>query len=115
MKDPDGFLCLWTHALLVRLAQFAQTIPDDIRGREFPDLVQVLKPHENDLLDAYIAGCGAQCGILLTEDKGLTAKVQEVIASMKGDFRKLEDWGMRKLAYPIGGHKKGDFSVALKN
>ena len=43
------------------------------------------------------------------ETKGLTAKVQEVIASMKGDFKRLEDWGARKLAYPIEKFARGRY------
>ena len=43
------------------------------------------------------------------ETKGLTAKVQEVIASMKGDFKRLEDWGARKLAYPINKFARGRY------
>ena len=43
------------------------------------------------------------------ETKGLTAKVQEVITSMKGDFRRLEDWGVRKLAYPINKVTRGRY------
>jgi len=43
------------------------------------------------------------------ETKGLTAKVQEVIASMKGDFKRLEDWGARKLAYPINKFTRGRY------
>jgi small subunit ribosomal protein S6 len=43
------------------------------------------------------------------ETKGLTAKVQEVIASMKGDFKRLEDWGSRKLAYPINKFTRGRY------
>jgi small subunit ribosomal protein S6 len=43
------------------------------------------------------------------ETKGLTAKVQEVIASMKGDFKRLEDWGARKLAYPIDKFARGRY------
>jgi len=35
------------------------------------------------------------------ENKALTTKVNEVVAKMNGDVRKLEDWGIRKLAYPI--------------
>jgi small subunit ribosomal protein S6 len=35
------------------------------------------------------------------ELKGLTEKVQEVISSMKGECKRLEDWGIRKLAYPV--------------
>jgi small subunit ribosomal protein S6 len=41
--------------------------------------------------------------------KGLTAKVQEVITSMNGDFKKLEDWGTRKLAYPINKFSRGRY------
>jgi len=43
------------------------------------------------------------------ETKGLTAKVQEVIANMKGDFKRLEDWGARKLAYPIEKFARGRY------
>ncbi len=43
------------------------------------------------------------------ELKGLSAKVQEIIANMKGDFRKLEDWGARKLAYPINKFARGRY------
>ena len=43
------------------------------------------------------------------ETKGLTAKVQEVISSMKGDFKRLEDWGARKLAYPINKFTRGRY------
>jgi small subunit ribosomal protein S6 len=43
------------------------------------------------------------------ELKGLCAKVQEIIASMKGDFRKLEDWGVRKLSYPINKFIRGRY------
>lgn len=43
------------------------------------------------------------------ETKGLSAKVQEVITSMKGDFKRLEDWGARKLAYPIDKFSRGRY------
>ncbi len=43
------------------------------------------------------------------ETKVLTAKVQEVITSMKGDFKRLEDWGARKLAYPIDKFTRGRY------
>jgi small subunit ribosomal protein S6 len=43
------------------------------------------------------------------ETKGLSAKVQEVITSMKGDFKRLEDWGARKLAYPINKFARGRY------
>ncbi len=43
------------------------------------------------------------------ELKALSAKIQEVIASMKGDFQRLEDWGVRKLAYPINKAIRGRY------
>jgi small subunit ribosomal protein S6 len=43
------------------------------------------------------------------ELKSLTEKVREVIASMKGECNRLEDWGIRKLAYPIKKCQKGRY------
>ncbi|ABQ27831.1 30S ribosomal protein S6 [Geotalea uraniireducens] len=43
------------------------------------------------------------------EMKGISTKVQDVIASMKGDFKRLEDWGPRKLAYPINKFARGRY------
>ena len=43
------------------------------------------------------------------ELKGIATKVQDVIASMKGDFKRLEDWGPRKLAYPINKFVRGRY------
>src|SRR5512137_1662953 len=43
------------------------------------------------------------------ETKALTAKVQEVITGMKGNFMRLEDWGARKLAYPINKFNRGRY------
>lgn len=43
------------------------------------------------------------------ELKGLSAKIQEIIASMKGEFQRLEDWGVRKLAYPINKVTRGRY------
>jgi small subunit ribosomal protein S6 len=36
-------------------------------------------------------------------------KVQDVIASYKGAFHRLEDWGIRKLAYPIRKSTRGRY------
>ena len=36
-------------------------------------------------------------------------KVQDVIAGMNGDFKRLEDWGTRKLAYPIAKFPRGRY------
>ena len=41
--------------------------------------------------------------------KGVSAKVQDVIANMNGDFKRLEDWGLRKLAYPINKCARGRY------
>ena len=43
------------------------------------------------------------------EIKTLTTKVQDIIASMNGDFKRLEDWGIRKLAYPINKSPRGRY------
>jgi small subunit ribosomal protein S6 len=43
------------------------------------------------------------------ENKALTTKVNEVVAKMNGDVRKLEDWGIRKLAYPINKVARGRY------
>ncbi|GFO67972.1 30S ribosomal protein S6 [Geomonas limicola] len=43
------------------------------------------------------------------ELKGLSTKVQDIIASMNGDFKRLEDWGVRKLAYPINKNPRGRY------
>lgn len=43
------------------------------------------------------------------ENKALTTRINEVIATMNGDVRKLEDWGIRKLAYPINKIARGRY------
>jgi small subunit ribosomal protein S6 len=43
------------------------------------------------------------------EIKTLSTKVQDIIASMNGDFKRLEDWGTRKLAYPINKSPRGRY------
>lgn len=47
----------------------------------------------------------------LSEDeiKVVADKVQDVISSYKGDFLRLEDWGIRKLAYPINKSTRGRY------
>lgn len=41
--------------------------------------------------------------------KSLTEKLQELVVSMKGDMKRLEDWGLRKLAYPIQKSNRGRY------
>ncbi len=43
------------------------------------------------------------------ELKGLTEKVHEVISTMKGECKRLEDWGIRKLAYPVNKCVRGRY------
>ncbi len=43
------------------------------------------------------------------ESKALSTKVQEIVASLKGDVKRLEDWGVRKLAYPIQKVARGRY------
>lgn len=43
------------------------------------------------------------------ELKGLSAKVQEIIAKQNGDLSRLEDWGVRKLAYPVKKCQRGRY------
>jgi len=43
------------------------------------------------------------------ELKGLSAKVTDIIATMKGNLHRLEDWGVRKLAYPIRKSARGRY------
>ena len=47
----------------------------------------------------------------LAEDelKALTDKVQDVIAGNGGDLKRLEDWGIRKLAYVIKMSPRGRY------
>ncbi|MBT0652355.1 30S ribosomal protein S6 [Geomobilimonas luticola] len=41
--------------------------------------------------------------------KALSAKVQDVIAKKNGEMKRLEDWGSRKLAYPIEKFSRGRY------
>lgn len=41
--------------------------------------------------------------------KTITDKVQDVVASYEGDFHRLDDWGARKLAYPINKFPRGRY------
>jgi small subunit ribosomal protein S6 len=43
------------------------------------------------------------------EIKAMTEKVQETLASMNGVCGRLEDWGARKLAYPVKKFSRGRY------
>ncbi|MEI6205212.1 MAG: 30S ribosomal protein S6 [Desulfuromonadales bacterium] len=47
----------------------------------------------------------------LSEDdiKSVTAKAQDVISSYKGECFRMDDWGIRKLAYPIRKSARGRY------
>lgn len=41
------------------------------------------------------------------EKKQILEKIREIVSSKEGDLLKVEEWGMRKLAYPIEKRKNG--------
>ena len=47
----------------------------------------------------------------LSEDdiKSVTTKAQDVISSYKGECLRMDDWGIRKLAYPIKKSARGRY------
>lgn len=47
----------------------------------------------------------------LSEDdiKSVTAKAQDVISAYKGECFRMDDWGIRKLAYPIKKSARGRY------
>lgn len=47
----------------------------------------------------------------LSEDdiKSVTSKAQDVISSYKGECFRMDDWGIRKLAYPIKKSARGRY------
>jgi hypothetical protein len=76
--DHLQFPCCWTYALLRRLADLSATLPETVVAEEFPDLVDVLRPGPNDLIDAEIAACGGQCGLIVTDDLPLARKINRL-------------------------------------
>jgi hypothetical protein len=75
LKNPGRYLTTWTFALLRRLSQFAQTFPNDLRSFAGDRFLEVLKPRPSDFADAEIAASGARCGLLITEDQTLMARI----------------------------------------
>lgn len=43
------------------------------------------------------------------ELKALSAKVTGIVDTMKGTLQRLEDWGVRKLAYPVKKSARGRY------
>ncbi|MFZ8831050.1 MAG: 30S ribosomal protein S6 [Thermodesulfobacteriaceae bacterium] len=46
------------------------------------------------------------------EKQNILDKLQQIIESKEGKILKLEEWGMRKLAYPIAKRKTGYYVFA---
>jgi len=46
------------------------------------------------------------------EKQNILDKLQQIIKSKEGKILKLEEWGMRKLAYPIAKRKTGYYVLA---
>ncbi|SEN37549.1 hypothetical protein SAMN05444354_1474 [Stigmatella aurantiaca] len=74
-ENPSAYFCTWTYALLKRLADFSATLTDEERETNFAEYGRLLVPNPNDFFDAYIASAGGQCGMLITDDEGLIAKL----------------------------------------
>jgi hypothetical protein len=74
-KNPSAYHCTWTYALLRRLADFSATLSEQERKANFEKYGRLLEPHPNDFVDACIASDGGQCGMLITDDEGLIAKL----------------------------------------
>ncbi len=74
--DPEKYLATWTFALLVRVGQFAQTVPPKERSAgSFGAYAKLLKSDGNDVIDAILAALGARCGLLITQDSGLRERI----------------------------------------
>jgi hypothetical protein len=75
-SNPDRYWVTWTYAVLVRFAQYAQTIPSDERARgPFGGYGRMLRDDKNDFNDAQLAAVGGPCGMLITEDRGLRERI----------------------------------------
>lgn len=66
----------WTYAILVRFAQYAQTIPTAERTKgPFGGYTKLLQNDENDFNDAQLAALAGHCGFIITEDRGLRERI----------------------------------------
>jgi hypothetical protein len=74
--EPEKYLATWTFSLLVRVANFAQTIPPKERSTApFGGYAKLLKADENDIIDATLVALGARCGFVITQDSGLRERI----------------------------------------
>jgi hypothetical protein len=79
--EPEKYIATWTFSLLVRVAQFAQTIPPKERSTApFGAYAKLLKSNENDVIDATLAALGARCGFLISQDGGLRERINFLFA-----------------------------------
>jgi len=89
--EPEKFLATWTFPLMVRVAQFAQTIPPSLRSTApFGGYAKLLKSDENDIIDATLAALGARCGFLITQDAGLRERINFLFARNVGRLQAFE-------------------------
>ncbi|WPB72894.1 hypothetical protein KYC5002_28005 [Archangium violaceum] len=75
LDNPSRYRSTWIFSLLVRLSQFAQTIPENVKTRNFSEYGDTLNSHPNDIIDATIAAVSASCGIMITEDECLRERL----------------------------------------
>jgi len=88
---PEKYLATWTFSLLVRVAQFAQTIPPTQKSvGPFGGYAKLLKSHNNDVIDATLAALGARCGFLITQNGGLHERINFLFARNVGRLQAFE-------------------------
>ncbi|MFE8601771.1 hypothetical protein [Archangium violaceum] len=105
LTNPSRYRSTWTFALLVRLSQFAQTLPDDVKAREFGEYGDTLRAHLNDVADAAIAAVGASCGILITEDECLRERLNLLHDRGLGRTQGFSMEFLAKSWYPPNGNR----------
>jgi len=104
--EPEKYLATWTFSLLVRIAQFAQTVPKKERiAGPFGRYAKLLKSHENDIIDATLAALGARCGFLITQDGDLRERINFLFDRQVGRLQAFEFSDIEANWHPPTGYK----------
>ncbi len=104
---PNNYLATWTFSLLVRIAQFAQTVPTKERiAGPFGGYAKLLKSHENDIIDATLAALGARCGFLITQDGDLPERINFLFDRNVGRLQAFELSDIEANWHPPNGYKE---------
>jgi len=101
---PEKYLATWTFSLMVRIAQFAQTVPKRERSAgPFGGYAKLLRSHENDIIDATLAALGARCGFLITQDGDLRERTNFLFARKVGRLQAFEFSDIEASWHPPNG------------